>query len=116
MARRPPRSGAAGTLEAGGGGPVGFGIRLRELSGGASRLLLSGRPTGQELIRRLGRGLPAERLACLGVVALAGPSGGATSAIGCQASALTSQPASPASAAPSPQEVSVAAFRALARQ
>jgi len=47
-------------------------------------------------------------LACLGVTALAGCSSGA--------SGVTSQPASLASAVPSPQGVDVAAFHALARQ
>jgi hypothetical protein len=42
--------------------------------------------------------------------------GGAASAIGCQAPAVTSRPASPALAVPLPQGVNVAAFRALARQ
>ena len=53
--------------------------------------------------------------ACLGVTALAGCTGGATSAVGCQASAVTSQPASPTSAAPPLQGVNAAAFHALAR-
>ncbi len=54
---------------------------------------------------------------CLGVTALAGCAVGATQpAVGGKASAITSQPASPAPAMPSPQGVNVAAFNALARQ
>jgi hypothetical protein len=54
--------------------------------------------------------------ACLGVPALAGCVGATQPAAGCQASAATSQPASSASAGPSPQGVNVAAFDALAKQ
>jgi len=50
--------------------------------------------------------------ACLGMTALAGCTAGATPAAGGQPSAATSQPAS---TAPAPQGVNVAAFRALAR-
>lgn len=52
----------------------------------------------------------------VGVTALAGCAAGATPAVGGHASGVTSQPASSASAVPSPQGVDVAAFHALARQ
>ena len=55
--------------------------------------------------------------ACLGVTVLAGCAvGAAQPAVGGQASSVTSQPPSPASAAASPQDVNVAAFHALAKQ
>jgi hypothetical protein len=55
-------------------------------------------------------------VAWVGVTALAGCAAGAAPAAGGQASAVTSRPASSASAVPSPQGVAVAAFHALARQ